>query len=875
MPRDRRVLVGRTAEIDALDAFAGSRALLVLRGGGGIGKTALLDELGRLWRERGITVLHVAADGAPRWDVYCARPAIEVIRRSYDELAGSRALHAFAAVNRLCHGEFGEPPCSRAALFAELVRLYGQLRADGPIAVVLDDVHLAPDPMLAVAAAHRAGCTVVAAYRDDDMPGTAALGGLADLVLDLCPLGEQDIDLMVNQAACGRLDEAVAPAVRAVLGPLAGNPGTVLATFALLTEQRQVAEVLGYVCVGDLMPRTIMLPPDHELVRQVADAGEIGDRLVAVVARASRFTIDDLLFFADAFGYDLGACGAVLDLFSSAGVLEHDSHGVLTVPCKALVITLEANRPAGEAELLHATIARHLLREGTAEPSVLADHVALAGAALAPDPSLVPMLEREAERALRARPVPAARWYRAALRHCSPGGADRGRLMPAVLHLLVRLGHYRDLAEVVEDVVCEGVEDRFRYELAASAALAAVHTGHPVASEVYDALARGARSRAPLEFAARWFHGRTPVRASDLVAAFGGFGAQAAGQEAADEDDIEFAGEQYDVGTLFKLVLGTAYGEPLCGPLAIYSRLVRNYVNGAWAEVVTDARRLELTGGSHTTLHQVSRLLAAEVMSSFGDFKRAEQWWGLAGEDGPFPAMRSWVAIGITYRGGDWETAIGQGWAAYEQICRAADEGDNVGLRWYLVRLAFLEERSEHAKPLARLCAETRRWHSRFGGSGLYAAELILRGLAEHDYAAATKAVELLRGQGNQAELMRACMTVAFFCDDPEPWYREALEISGRIGEGWMNSHIKESMRKIGVAPPRARTVRTDFTQTDLQIIALVGHGMTNRQIASSVRISEKTVENYLTRLFARTGCRSRLDLAAASLKGRLEMAVG
>ena len=45
---------------------------------------------------------------------------------------------------------------------------------------------------------------------------------------------------------------------------------------------------------------------------------------------------------------------------------------------------------------------------------------------------------------------------------------------------------------------------------------------------------------------------------------------------------------------------------------------------------------------------------------------------------------------------------------------------------------------------------------------------------------------------------------------------------------------------------------------------------MTNRQIASSVRISEKTVENYLTKLFARTGCRSRLDLAAASLEGRL-----
>lgn len=870
MPRDRRVLVGRTAEIGDLDGYAGARALLLLRGAGGIGKTALLDELGRQWQERGVTVLSVPAGSAPPWDVYCARPAIDLIRQSYDELAGARTLNAFAAVDRLCQ-EDGEPARSRTALFAELVRLYSQIRANGPLAVLFDDVHTAPDPVLAVAAAHRAGCTVLATCRDDGTTGTVALSGLADLVLDLGPLGEQDVELLVNQTACGPLDEAVVPAVRASLGPLAGNPGTVLATFDLLKQERRLAEVLGHLCVGDPTPETIALPPDHELVGAVAAAGEIGDRLVALVSRATRCTIDDLLHFADAFGDDLGSWGAVVDRLSAAGVLAHDWDGVLTVPCRALVITLDRNRPAGEAERLHAIIATHLLRAGTAESSVLADHVALAGAALAADPSLVPMLDQEARRAVRACPALAARLYRAALRHCPAGTAERGRLVPIVLHLLVRLGQYRDLGVVVEEIVDNGVEDRFRHELAASAALAAVHTGRPVPCGVYDALARDARSRAPLEFAARWFRGRTPVRASDLVAAFGGFRVDHLfGVEPSREEAIECADDQYDVGTMFKLVLDAGYGEPTSGPIAIYGRLVRNYINGAWAEVVTDARRLELTGPWHTALHQVSRLLAAEVMSSLGDFKRARQWLGLAGESGPFPAMRTWVEIGIAYRGGEWEEAIAQGWAAYPQICTAADEGDNVGLRWFLVRLAFLEERSEHAEPLARLCAEARRWHARFGGSGLRAAELILRGLAEHDYDAATTAVELLREQGNLAELMRACMTVAFFCDEPGPWYAEALEISRRIGEDWMGAHIKESMRKLGVAPPRARVAREEFSETDLQIIELVGHGMTNRQIASSVRISEKTVENYLTRLFARTGCRSRLDLAAASLEGRL-----
>ncbi|MCT9075170.1 helix-turn-helix transcriptional regulator [Streptomyces fulvoviolaceus] len=54
------------------------------------------------------------------------------------------------------------------------------------------------------------------------------------------------------------------------------------------------------------------------------------------------------------------------------------------------------------------------------------------------------------------------------------------------------------------------------------------------------------------------------------------------------------------------------------------------------------------------------------------------------------------------------------------------------------------------------------------------------------------------------------------------------------------------------------------------RITALVGRGLTNRQIARELQVSEKTVENNLTQVFAKTGCRSRLDLALAAMEGRL-----
>ena len=134
----------------------------------------------------------------------------------------------------------------------------------------------------------------------------------------------------------------------------------------------------------------------------------------------------------------------------------------------------------------------------------------------------------------------------------------------------------------------------------------------------------------------------------------------------------------------------------------------------------------------------------------------------------------------------------------------------------------------------------------------------------------AAAAIALLRRTGNAAELMRTYLALASLCDDPVPWYTEALEFAQRLGEDWMDLRIRETMRKVGVVLPRARVARDDFSDVELRIIELVQLGRTNRQIATTVRMSEKTVENYLTRLFVRTGCRSRLDLATASLEGRL-----
>ncbi|MGH8895994.1 MAG: response regulator transcription factor [Egibacteraceae bacterium] len=54
------------------------------------------------------------------------------------------------------------------------------------------------------------------------------------------------------------------------------------------------------------------------------------------------------------------------------------------------------------------------------------------------------------------------------------------------------------------------------------------------------------------------------------------------------------------------------------------------------------------------------------------------------------------------------------------------------------------------------------------------------------------------------------------------------------------------------------------LSDRELQVAELVSTGHTNRQIARSLSLSEKTVETYLRRIFAKLGVSSRAAVASA-----------
>ncbi|GAA4978664.1 LuxR family transcriptional regulator [Yinghuangia aomiensis] len=97
----------------------------------------------------------------------------------------------------------------------------------------------------------------------------------------------------------------------------------------------------------------------------------------------------------------------------------------------------------------------------------------------------------------------------------------------------------------------------------------------------------------------------------------------------------------------------------------------------------------------------------------------------------------------------------------------------------------------------------------------------------------------------NADENLREAATM-FHLLDALPWRRRTAD----------------ELRRRGLQVPRPRKKAGGLTPTERQLIQLVGLGKSNRQIATAMALSVKTVEAYLTRLYQKTDCTSRVELA-------------
>lgn len=878
MVRDRSALPGREVELSMLDDQVRGPAvrgtLAVVTGMAGSGKSALLATLRNRQQQADAEVISVRySDDLPRWDLFGAQALIAAFREYFERTGDFQLADPLRVATLLCTPDAYQSNRPRASLFLELVKLCAAVRGEKRLVLVADDVHVPPAPELALAPACRAGYGVVAAYRDDGGTSTAPtrLAALADHHVALEPLSHNEADAVLGEFAGMPVDVAVFPALREALGPLYGNPGTLESAVDDLRRRGRLVVVQGQLCLRD-RTAPIVLPDGHHFVEQVRSLGDVGPDLVAMVATSAGFAVNDLPAFAAATGRELARCGRAVDHLVRCGVLDSDPMGRLHCPCPAAAAAVLDDLGPRAVQDLHRMLAEHL-RSGESEvlPEVsrLADHIALAGDTLPSDPEIVNLLVNAADWLVGTDLERTARRYHAALHHARPGHPARSRILSALLRLLVRIGRYDWLAAVVAEVANGPIDPEQRTELSAAAALAALHTGRPVPTATHAALVGDATSGA-LELCARWFQTAETIDLDELAAAFAVFAADRTVRRTPTggrHDDLVEAAVMHDLVTDFQLLLGETYGVPETGPLAAYHRVVTGYFTD-WPAALSAVRELELLE-PETPVHELSRLLAAGMCLYRHETKRATEWLDSVPETCRFTALRGWVHSGLLFAEGHMDMALKVGWLAYE----ATPKSHPAGIEWLLTNLIVgaLEAGREDWTTL--LVAEVENWHWRERSRASRQLFLLMRGLVHSDPTSALAGADVAKQRAGRLELLRACLIVGALPGTPRSWLDEAHEIAKRVGVPMLCDEAKKLMQGRGIALPRTRARREQFSATELRIIELIQQGRTNRQIAIDIRLSQKTVENHVTRLLAKTGCRSRLDLAVTSMEGRLTVA--
>ncbi|MFJ5306827.1 LuxR C-terminal-related transcriptional regulator [Streptomyces sp. NPDC088350] len=888
----RHELMGRQRELGGISGHLGRPEPIVIRGPRGAGKTALLDAVASGCRDRGIRSITVeltsasASASGESWDLFGVQAVLRAFRAGFADIGGSRLATALATVNQLCTPAAYEAPASRGRLFHQLQRLFESFHGGAAAVVLFDDVDAAPATVITTAsAALRAGCTAVVACDEEAVAlELTAIGETAGHVVELGPLEDQHIGALIAAATRHQLDPAVAPAIQAALGSLAGNPGAALALRDLLIDQGRLTHVGGALCLAD-PDAPIALPADHWLVQLAEQKHEFGLRLLALIADSEWFGMDDLAVFAAAVDGELGACGRAVDEFTAVDVLRCTPDGALTLACPALGTAAVDVVGTDRLRALHAAFARHLVsRDRSHDLLPLADHVAAAGGADLGGLGAATLLERAAHRIQPVNPTLAARWRRAALAHCAP--ADHTRLLASLVRELVRIGRYDWLGEVVAeargaygeaaadaigapgdavagpigasgDAVAAPAGAAVSGALAAASCLAALHTGIPSTAAAGDAQA------APT--LGRWFGVNKPFGTAELAAALAPLGAT--------HDPLVTSPPHPDDGWFDPVgmcgsVLGPAYGAPRRGPLALYRRIVDDYRRGQWDSALSGARTLVATCPAATPVHESARLLAAEMCARRDELDLAEGWLGEPDRHGAFPALRSWVEMGLLGRRGQADAALAIGRRACTAAVRAAEAGDTAGLHLLIIRQALLATAFGDGEALAAAQEAARAWCGHCDALEPGVTELLLTAVAQGSFPAARAAATTLRARGHRTELATACLIAARTADDTRPWLGTVDEIARQLGDNRLRTYVKSLARTRGVTLPRRTRSSHSSAAVEARIIELVQQGMTNRQIAAAIRLSEKSVERHLTRLFAKTGCRSRLDLVAAYERG-------
>ncbi|WP_307782075.1 LuxR family transcriptional regulator [Streptomyces sp. MBT65] len=920
--REGDPVIGRDAELrdvtrTLLSTGASARTLMLV-GGPGTGKTALLEQARRTAAGEGAHVLRLRCHdaGSPPGAAALADGVHSVLAKFHDRRSPVR-VGAVRRIRLQSTGQDGE-----LALLSVLSEILADAAARIPFAVVVDDVERMPRPTasalgLLLRVFRPTGVPTVMAGRPirPGADGASPLTAAADRLLELPPLRPADLEALVVRRLGRPVEPALVTAVLAALGPMAGTPAAVLSMLDAMEEHGGFLELDGQVCLTEPERALRFTMDTTELSRlcwpdDPPDADRLDD--AAAVARTlehAEVRLDDLLRLKPGGPRRAGLVDRAITPLVRDGILTVDRDGRMAFAVPALAATLRALSTHHDVSSLHALIIRSLtdrlgaVAAGSCYPR-LAEHVAAAGADV-DDALAVDVLLAAARADARSDWPRSVRAYASALRRLEPHDDRTPGVLRESAELSLRHADHTGALALGEPLLAHLAttpaeeQDRGSLDFVAEVwALAAVHEHRlpdiPEVDGPMPAVAQLAelvrpfglnptptwsRTRRSSATGRRTGSGPLPSELElRLLAASAGSGTDLAAalrtlptdaNSTPDLDRLRNAVVHGDLADALSAVLGDRYTGAGNSTAAWYHGMVRDYLDGDWDRALMSARRIEARGrtrGTTAGAAQPARALAAEIHCTRGELGLAQDWLALIPEAVSHPLV-VWARLGVRYWSGQKEEALEK---ALRDVRRSREEGLHSGTEKVLLRYVSFALVAGLPQVMPAALAELEALHAVVGSPMTHEATLFGRGLVHGDADSALTALRSVRGRGDAYLELLCCLCLMEIGDASEPWLAEASRIAQSLGIGRATRTTLGHMKRRTFGLPRTRPVGDAFGEEDVRLTAMVSEGATNRQIAARLAWSEKTVERRLSRLFRRTGCRSRVELAAAWLDGSL-----
>jgi len=906
VPADSPWLFGRQAECEILDrlvagAQAGRGAALVVRGGPGAGKTALLDYLVR--HAAGFLVVRVAGI-EPELD--CGFAALHrlcgLLWDLRDRLAGPQ--HDALAT---AFGELAADSPDHFLVGLAVLNLLSKAATDRPVLCVVDDAQWldAASKQAIAIAARRLAAGPVALIVGSRLAGAGQdFAGVPDLVIPA--LAEEDARALLDSRLTGPVD----PGVRdQMLAEARGNPLQLLQAAARQTPE----ELAG----GFGLPAAVTAPDrEEEAVWRQLDTLPATTRQLLLIAAAEP-TGNPVLVLRAA-----RRLGADLEPEQAAGIIEFTGR-VRFLHHRARSAVYWAASSA-DRQRIHRALAASI--DPYAEPHRLAWHLAHASAAL--DEDVASAIEEVAESAGNRGGLAASAMFHEHAAMRTPDAARRASRALAAARAKHRAGARGSALRLLAVAQAGPLDDLGRRH--ADLLSAQLTAGGPGTAQGLVAAAARLESLDPATAHEGYGDALYAARSAgqlaggdDLreVAAAVRAARAAAGPRPHDDDDLTsglavLITDGFAAGApALRRALG-ALGDqagraaPGCGRLLLGCRVARDlWDHATWrrlsGRLIMEARRTGELRVLPAALDNgaVAQLLAGDFAAAAATARQADAFAQAAGiTAAPYGslALAAWSGAEaaverlittvtprmLARREGRWLTAaawatavLGNGLGRYEEALAAAEEGvaGATGLgpaAWSMAELIEAAARlgyTERARgALGRLAGIAAASESDWA-CGLLARSRALMTEDESAEQHYRTAISLLDRAGVTAELARARLLYGEWLRrrmrrmDAREQLREAHQVLSAMGAAGFAERARGELMATGeTARRRVPETASALTAQEVQIARLAADGLTNPEIGVKLYLSARTVEWHLRKVYVKLGVSSRRRLREA-----------